>query len=195
MQLGSLCKKPIITVGRSATLQQAAALMREHHVGSLVVTEAQDEGERVCGVLTDRDLAIEVLARGLDGARSQVGQLPDGMLISAPMQADIDDAIVLMQTHGVRRLLVRDDSGNLVGLVSFDDLLQACAGQLNGLASVLRKGIERETTERQALAAPPRAAPLRVPSTGTAGWGAGGAWSRLGETRMPVPRSDAEVAD
>ena len=193
MDLASLCKRPIITVGRSATLQQAAGLMREHHVGSLIVTEVQDEGERVCGVLTDRDLAIEVLARGLDGTRSLVGQLPDGKLISAPMRADIDDAIELMQAHGVRRLLVRDDSGNLVGLVSFDDLLQACAGRLNGLAAVLQKGIEREAAERQALAAPPRRAPLRVPSTGTAGWGSGDAWPRFGEPL--VPRSDREEAN
>ena len=175
VDLASLCKRHIITISRSATLQQAAALMRKHHVGSLVVTEAQDEGERVCGLLTDRDLAIEVLARGLDGTHSQVGQLRDGKLISAPMHADIDDAIALMQAHGVRRLLVRDDSGNLIGLVSFDDLLQVCADRLDGLAQVIRKGIEHETAERQALTTPPRPSALRVPSTGTAGWGAPGA--------------------
>jgi CBS-domain-containing membrane protein len=170
MDIGSLCTRRLITIGRSASLQQAAALMREHHVGSLVVTEAQDEGERVCGLVTDRDLAIEVLARGFDGARSQVGQMLDGRLVVAPMQASVADAIELMQNHGVRRLLVRDDIGNLVGLVSFDDLLQACADQFNALAQVVRKGIERETVERQALAAPPRPPLLRVPSSGTAGW-------------------------
>ena len=171
MNLASLCKRRIVTVERSASLQQAALLMREHHVGSLVVTEAQDEGQRVCGLITDRDLAIEVLARGFDGTRTTVAQLPGGQLVSAPMQADIGEAIALMQAHGVRRLLVRDDSGNLVGLVSFDDLLQACAAQVNGLAELMRKGIERETAERQALSTPPRPAMLRVPATGTAGWG------------------------
>jgi CBS domain-containing protein len=171
MDLASLCKRRIVTIDRSASLQQAAALMREYHVGSLVVTEAQDEGARVCGLVTDRDLAIEVLARGIDTTRASVGQLPDGKLVSAPAHADIDDAIALMQAHGVRRLLVRDDNGNLIGLVSFDDLLQAFGDRLGGLAEVVRKGIERETAERQALATPPRPAMLRVPPTGTAGWG------------------------
>ena len=170
MDLGSMCKRRIITVERSASLRQAAMLMREHHVGSLVVTEAQDEGQRVCGIVTDRDLAIEVLARGFDGAHATVAQLATGALVSAPMQADIDDAISLMQLHGVRRLLVRNDSDNLIGLVSFDDLLQACAARLNTLADVTKKGLERETAERQALSTPPRAAVLRVPATGTAGW-------------------------
>jgi CBS domain-containing protein len=174
MDLASLCKRRIVTVNRSASLQQAAALMREHHVGSLVVTESQDEGHRVCGLVTDRDLVIEVLARGLDAAHTPVGQLPEGKLVSAPMQADIDDAIALMQAHGVRRLLVRDDSGNLVGLVSFDDLLQSCGERLGALAEVVRKGIERETAERQALTTPPRPAMLRVPPMGTAGWGLSG---------------------
>lgn len=171
MDLATLCTRRVVTVERAASLQQAAALMREHHVGALVVTEGSAEGQRVCGVVTDRDLAIEVLARGLDGVRAQVGQLLDGRMISAPAAADPGEAIVIMKAEGVRRLLVRDDDGNLIGLVSFDDLLQACIEPLTGLAQVVRKGIERETIERQALTTPPRATLLRVPATGTAGWG------------------------
>jgi CBS domain-containing protein len=74
-----------------------------------------------------------------------------------------------MQAHGVRRLLVHDADGMLVGLASFDDLLPACVVPLAGLADTLRKGLEREMVERGAIAAPARPA-LRVPAVGTAGW-------------------------
>lgn len=170
MDIASLCTRRVITIDRSASLQQAALMMREHHVGSLVVIEGNSEAAHVCGIVTDRDLAIEVLARGLDGTRAQVGQLLQGQPFSVLAGANVGEAIVLMQTEGIRRLLVRDEEGNLVGLVSFDDLLRACIEPLSGLAQVVRKGIERETVERQALAAPSRPAQLRVPSIGTAGW-------------------------
>lgn len=176
MNLGSLCQRAIVSIDRSATAQQAAALMREHHVGSLVITEAQDGGHRVCGLVTDRDLAIEFLARGGDAASARVSQLSTSKLIGASMNAGIAEAIALMQTHGVHRLLVHDDDGGLIGLVSFDDLLSVCADQLGALAGVLRKGIERETAARQAIAAPSRPPLLRVPPTGTAGWGSDAVW-------------------
>jgi signal-transduction protein with cAMP-binding, CBS, and nucleotidyltransferase domain len=152
-------------------VQQAAALMREHHVGAVVVTEPRDEGHGVCGLVTDRDLAIEVMARGSDGALARVSQLTMGKLVGASMHASVDDAVALMQSHAVRRLFVHDDDGGLIGLVSFDDVLRACADRLSALADVLRKGIERETVERPAVAAAPRQPLLRVPATGTAGWG------------------------
>jgi CBS domain-containing protein len=75
-----------------------------------------------------------------------------------------------MQAAGVRRLLVHDADGHLVGLVSFDDLLPACIAPLSGLAEVIRKGLEREVAERGAIAQPVRPL-LRVPAMGTVGWG------------------------
>ncbi|MGA1327319.1 MAG: hypothetical protein ACO305_11875, partial [Rubrivivax sp.] len=70
---------------------------------------------------------------------------------------------------GVRRLLVRDDQGHLAGIVSFDDLLDACAQQLSGLADVMRKGLQREATER-AMASTPQTLTLQIPALGTAAW-------------------------
>ena len=169
MNLGSICKRHLVTVDGASTLQQAAQLMREHHVGALVVIEADDAGQRVSGVVTDRDLAIEVLSRGGDGAHVAVGRIASGRLVGAPEEATLDEAVATMQASGVRRLLVHDADGHLVGLVSFDDLLPACLAPLSGLAEVIRKGLEREVAERSAIAAPSRPV-LRVPAMGTAGW-------------------------
>jgi CBS domain-containing protein len=170
MDIGSICKHHIVSIDSASPLQRAALLMREHHVGALVVTAHGDEGPHVAGVVTDRDLAIEVLARGGDAAQAPVGHLVHGRPIGVAASADAAQAIALMESAGVRRLLVHDEQGHLVGLLSFDDLLTACVAPLAGLAEVLRKGLEREVVERGALAAPPRPA-LRVPPMGTAGWG------------------------
>ena len=170
MALGSICTRELVTLDRNASLQEAARLMRDHHVGTVVVTQNVDEALQVAGIVTDRDLAVEVLARGVDGASVSVGALLGERLVhSVSEDADVGDAIELMQASGVRRLLVRDAHGHLAGILSFDDVLHACATQLTGLAGALRKGIEQEAAQRARLAAPPRAA-VRVPAMGTAGW-------------------------
>ena len=171
MNVGSICKRHIVTVGAREPLQQAAALMREHHVGALVVIETREGGSdpRVIGLVTDRDLAIEVLARGGDASQAPTGRLVQAAPVSVSEDADIAEAVNAMQSNGVRRLLVHDDRGMLVGLISFDDVLPACVLPLAGLADALRKGLEREIAQRGTIAAPARPA-LRVPAVGTAGW-------------------------
>jgi CBS domain-containing protein len=170
MNLGSLCQRHVITVSRQDTLQTAARQMRDQHVGALVVTDDTPEGRRVVGLVTDRDLALAVLADGGTAPQQRVGSLVDGTLVSANEQADLSDGIDLMRAAGVRRLLVRDAQGHLAGIVSFDDLIDACATQLTGLADVVRKGIQREAVERAQVATVTTAVHLQVPDLGTAGW-------------------------
>lgn len=167
MNIGKLCKRRIVTIDRAGTLVQAAALMREHHVGALVVTMQTPEGAHVAGVVTDRDLVIDGLARGLAGGGVPVGELASERLVSVSEDDDLSSAIAAMREGGVRRLLVTDAELTLTGIVSLDDLMGACAGDLDGLAAVIGGGIEREVAET--AAAPP--APLRVPAMGTAAWG------------------------
>jgi CBS domain-containing protein len=169
MNLGSICTRRVITIDTQQSLQQAAQLMRDQHVGALVVTQETPEGRRIVGIVTDRDLAIEVLADSTLAPRESVGRLVDGTLVSAAASAGLSQGVDLMRAAGVRRLLVRDEHGHLVGIVSFDDLLDACAQQLTGLADVVRKGIQREAAER-ADATAPQSLKLQVPALGTAAW-------------------------
>lgn len=169
MNLGTLCKRHVVSIDRGQSLHQAARLMREQHVGSIVVTDDSPEGRRVIGIVTDRDLAIEVLADSGTALAQPVGELLDGTLVSAPSHAGLEQGIDLMRAAGVRRLLVRDEQGHLAGIVSFDDLLDACAQQLSGLADVMRKGLQREASER-AMASTPQTLTLQIPALGTAAW-------------------------
>lgn len=175
MNLGTICQRHVITVDRNESLQRAAHQMRDQHVGSLVVTDDTPEGRRVVGLVTDRDLALAVLADGQTAALHSVGSLLDGTLVSTTEQAELSQGIELMRAAGVRRLLVRDAQGHLAGIVSFDDLIDACASQLTGLADVVRKGIQREAQERAQAATVTTTVHLQVPALGTAGWQVSGA--------------------
>lgn len=184
MTVASICSRDIVSLHREESLQEAARLMREHHVGTVVVTQLASDGLHVAGLVTDRDLVIEVLARGGDTGSVAVGALLGAQtLLSVPESADLGEAIALMHSGGVRRLLVRDDDGHLIGILSFDDLFRVCAAQLAGLAGALATGREREASSTLALPPIPPAAPaqaveppaapkarLRVPAMGTAGW-------------------------
>lgn len=169
MRVDAICSHDVVSLDANETLQRAALLMREHHVGAVVVTEQRDGMTQVLGVVTDRDLAIEVLARGGDASQVPVQRLAQSPAIGIPEHADLGEAVLAMQAAATRRLLVHDVDGLLVGVLSTDDLLPALASPLAGLAEVLRSGLERELKSRGALQAPARPL-MRVPAMGTAGW-------------------------
>jgi CBS domain-containing protein len=168
MNIASLCKRPIVSIDAHASLREAATLMREQHVGALVVTAAEKEGRMVAeGIVTDRDLAIEVLARDLSPGAVKIGSLATRELVAVPGNRGISECLGVMREAGVRRLLVTNEMGGLAGFVSFDDLLQAVAADVTALADTVRAGIARESSDRAELAPmPPRPVFLRYGTPG-----------------------------
>jgi len=170
MKIANLCTRRVVIIDAHASLAQAATLMREHHVGALVVTSQGDEGLSVLGLVTDRDLVLNALARELDPADSRIGTLASTTLASVSEDDDVRAAITTMQRAGVRRLLVTDADGRLDGIVSLDDVVQGFANEFAALAGVIRSAMDREVSETRPT--PPLPANLlRIPSVGTAGWG------------------------
>jgi CBS domain-containing protein len=169
MNIGSICTRDLVTIDIGASPREAAQLMREHHVGALVVTSYAADGLEVAGLVTDRDLVVEALAlpRPLDGLTMK--ELASRKVLSVSEDADLMTAIDLMQEGGVRRLLVLNGAQAVMGIVSLDDLMSACAQEMGGLAQALRTGLVREVAAT--TRAPKPAAPLlRFPAMGTAGW-------------------------
>ena len=78
MNVESICTRDVVSLDGNEPLQRAALLMREHHVGAIVVTASRDDEVHVLGVVTDRDLVIEVLARGGDASQVPVQRLVQG---------------------------------------------------------------------------------------------------------------------
>ncbi len=158
MSVASICRRDIVTIADTASLREAAQLMRSQHVGSLVLTQTSAGHEQAVGLITDRDLVIEGLANDRDLLRTPVGQLARRDLAAIAGDADLGLAVARMREAGLRRLLVTAADGHVMGIVSFDDVLEALALQIGGLAEAVRSGIAREGLERPS--APPRARPV-----------------------------------
>ena len=105
------------TIGASASVVEAARLMREEHIGSLPITD----NERLVGMLTDRDITTRVVAEAADPKTTPVGKVYSGDLISVEPDKDLDEALQLMARHQVRRLPVVEN-GRLVGIVAQADI-------------------------------------------------------------------------
>lgn len=151
MNIASLCAREIVAIPASAPVRQAAALMRDEHVGALAVTDPYAPG-RVIAVVTDRDLVVDLLAAGRPVDGQAIGSIAQGELAGVPAEASIHDAVQAMQRSGVRRLLVMGENHAVVGLVSMDDLVGAVAEELDALAATLRDGVLREGLRQRAKA-------------------------------------------
>ena len=115
------------TVEPSATAQEAARTMRSEDVGSLPIVE----GDRLVGMITDRDLAIRLVAEGL-GADAPVGELASKELVTIDPQQELSEAARLMAEHQLRRLPVCEEDGRLVGILAQADVAQAGHDALTG---------------------------------------------------------------
>jgi CBS domain-containing protein len=162
MTVRDLCRLHAVTVDRRATLAEAALLMRSHHVGALLVTNEDSGNHQVSGIVTDRDLALEGLVRGPAEPALRVGDIAQRNLVGVRGDADLAQAVQLMQQHGVRRLLVVDGEGRVGGVLSVDDVVEAMAAQLGAVAGALRAGAVHER-ERTPAAAPGQPQPVPGP--------------------------------
>ena len=148
MGLSDICNRSVVVTSVKTSVQEAARLMREHHVGSLVVVEETARGRKPVGIITDRDIVIEVVAARVEPATVTVGEIMGPDLVTARESAEPWETIELMRREGVRRIPVLSDDGFLVGIVTVDDLLELLAGQLDGLAKAITAEQTREARSR-----------------------------------------------
>ncbi len=132
--IGDICSKPAVTAAPETTVQEAAHRMRTRKVGALVVMNENGEPK---GILTDRDIAVNVVAQGQDPAKTQVGTLIRRKPTVIREDKGVLDATKLLSKHGVRRLPVVSREGKLVGIISLDDLLMLLGSELSHIASTL----------------------------------------------------------
>ena len=148
-KLESLASKIVVTANPDTTATRAAQLMREHHVGSLVVVDAKTGDGKAIGIVTDRDLVLAVMAEELDPALFTVGDIMSTDLVTVPASADLIDATRLLHERRVRRLIVTDDAGRVVGLATLEDILESLTREFGELVFALRGARDREIRERK----------------------------------------------
>ena len=167
MNIASLCTRDVVGIRADAPLHEAATRMCEEHVGALVVVTSE-EPPKVVGIVTDRDLAIDVLGKEGSPADLRVGDLAKSPPLAVLGTASLQEAAQAMDRGGVRRLLVVEDDGGVIGIVAAEDLMAAISDELASLARALRSGIAREKGERKVLTAQAPAMRPVFPAFGTA---------------------------
>lgn len=140
MNVGQVYQPSAVTVRTFDELTRAAELMRDKHVGYLVVVEPSvgDGLSRPVGVLTDRDIVVTVVARRSDPRTLRVGDVMTQHAVTVTDTDSIDRALQEMRRIGVRRLPVVGRRGELVGVLSLDDVLNVVAGELQNVAGSIR---------------------------------------------------------
>ncbi len=150
MKVGELAAHHVVTIGPEASVVEAARLMREHHVGDVVLVEEKDLQRVPIGVVTDRDIVVSVIAQKVQPLDSiMVGDIAARELVVADADQDIADVARTMLAEGIRRVPVVNALGALVGIVTYDDLVAWMADELADFARLFARQRRRERQSRK----------------------------------------------
>ncbi|MDF9392350.1 MULTISPECIES: CBS domain-containing protein [Methylococcus] len=150
MSIGQFCIRDTVIVNKDDTIVEAAKVMREHHVGSVVVVEEAEGGCKPLGILTDRDLVVEILAEEVAPEAVTVGDIMSFELVTVREQDGFWETLQRMRVNGVRRIPVVDERGLLAGIISADDYLEILSAELGELAKLLVREKGKEEQRRGA---------------------------------------------
>src|SRR4030095_8282224 len=139
IMLGKICTRPVVTASAQMTVAQAARAMRARNVGALVVANAG----RPIGMLTDRDIAVEVVARGFDPDSTRVGDVMRKKPVTIQEDLGVLDAAKAFARTGVRRLPVVTAKGVLVGVIAVDHLIIVLGSEMGHRAGALSAGLRK----------------------------------------------------
>lgn len=148
MPIGELCNRSVVFATRKTSITEAAQLMRQYHVGDLVVMDLIKDKRVPVGIVTDRDIVIEIIGESLLVDDFTVGDIMSPQLISVPETEGVIETMRLMCANGIRRIPVLNEEGGLAGIISVDDLLDLLAGELTELAKVAPREQAREARTR-----------------------------------------------
>lgn len=150
MKVGDICSRNVITVRETDELTAAAQLMRQKHIGYLVVIQPKLNESTVApvGVITDRDIVVGVVARETDPRALKVGDVMTRQPVLVRDDSTVATALHHMREIGVRRVPVVDQAGRLVGVLSLDDVLDGLAEELMDVASSIRHELKVESALR-----------------------------------------------
>jgi CBS domain-containing protein len=148
MQVGEYCNREVVVVDTNSSVSEAARVMREYHVGDVVVVERKYGRQVPTGILTDRDIALEFVAVGTDPDTISVGDAMSFELLTVNQDDDLMHVIEMMRDKGVRRVPVVDTDEALIGILSVDDVLDLLSEVLVDIVHLVDSQRRRETRTR-----------------------------------------------
>ena len=148
MQVSELCETEVVCCGPEATVGEIARLMREHHVGDVVVTGRNVQLHMPLGIVTDRDIVVQALAAEVELALLTAGDMMSAPPVTVDNHATLEEALQTMHQHKVRRLPVVREDGTLYGLLAADSLIYRLAAMTMSMASVMARQPRVEAQKR-----------------------------------------------
>ena len=149
MGVGTACNREVVTIDAAGSVHEAARLMREHHIGDLILTQERGGQLIPVGIVTDRDLVLEVMAMDLDPDSVTVGDLFFAAeLVTSSVDDELEATLARMREHAIRRMPVVERDGGLAGIITMDDMLQRIAEQLARTVDLVTRQPDVEANRR-----------------------------------------------
>ncbi len=148
MFVGEMCNRQVVICRPDDSIQNAAELMRDNHVGDVIVVEHKEGKHFPIGILTDRDIVIEVLAQGVNLNDIAVKDVMSSKLIRVKEDDYIIETIEQMRDKGIRRVPVVNRDGSLEGILAVDDTIELVAELLSNLVRLFKREFNRELKTR-----------------------------------------------
>lgn len=133
MPIESVARTGVMTAHRDQSAGNLATVMKEEDVGSVII----EDDDRPVGIVTDRDLVVEVLETRSDPSEVTAADIMTATPVTVDLDEGIFSAIGVMHEHSVRRLPVVDSDGRIAGIVTLDDLVVMLTDELDDLAGVI----------------------------------------------------------
>ncbi|HRH81481.1 MAG TPA: CBS domain-containing protein [Thiobacillaceae bacterium] len=149
MTISELCNREVVFAEPTLSIADTARLMREHHVGDVIVAERVGHHARPLGIVTDRDIVVEVVAAGLAPESLTAGDVMGPELAVVRENEGVFETLRYMRVKAVRRMPVVDRDGWLLGIVTLDDLMELLAEEMGELARLISRERHREAELRK----------------------------------------------
>jgi CBS domain-containing protein len=133
MSLREFCDKKVINISPGANILEACRLMKENKVGCVIVQERQ----KLCGMLTDRDIALKVTGENRDPRQTKVCEVMSRSPVRIQVDSDLEHLTNLMRVHHVRRVPIVDGIDEAMGIVTMDDVLARMSAEFYDLGNVI----------------------------------------------------------
>ena len=146
MKVSQCCKHDVVVASPKDDLAHAAQIMRDKHVGFLIVVEGGGDRRVPIGVVTDRDIVVQVIAREVEPRNLVIGDVMTRAPVYCKETDDMEDVIKRMEGAGIRRMPVVNDRGGLTGVFAIDDAIMMMSKMLVSITGAVRREqrIERE---------------------------------------------------
>lgn len=148
MRVGDYCNREVVVLEQEGSITEAARIMREYHVGDVVVVRSLQGKHIPVGILTDRDIALEIVAKSANPDVVSAGDAMSHELVTVNQDDDLMHAIEIMRDKGIRRLPVVDLDETLIGILTIDDVLDLLSEIFIDIVHLVDRQRRREASTR-----------------------------------------------